>query len=273
MYNKNEADISAMIGERITAIYFPVWALCYEVNNEKKTVFVDALAKRGYYQSEGFFEYYGDPISETNSQFVKPNRHQCPNCGDDLHEDHFSLFYPCRNCRRAYLLNNAGGYQQINIRVADSSICAPFWRFPLVISGSRHIETVADFSKLLGSEIALLKKEKQNNKFYLFSPAFKSSDVRNWFNKAYSMLITQPHHKLSDKMPQKYLPFNIDHNEAKQMAIFLWRKLVMKYSWGFPELQHLDESYLPDGEIVWLPAQNYALINKAVGFKEVNVVD
>lgn len=272
LYNKKEADISAMIGERISAIYFPIWALWYEVKNEKKTVFVDALAKRGYYQIEGFYEYSGDVCSGKNSHFIKPLRHQCPNCGDDLTEDHFSLFYPCKNCGRYFTLDNSGGYEQTGISSADAEVVAPFWRFPLAIEGKRNFKTVAEFSRLLGSEIALLRKEKKNNQFYLYSPAFKSSDVRSWFKKAYTMLVTQPHDHLNDKLGEKYVPLNIDIDEARQMAIFLWKKLTLKYAWGLPELLNLQESSLQNGEIVWLPAKNYALIRKSVGFKEVNVV-
>ncbi len=273
LYSKNQADISAMIGERVTSIYFPVWALSYETHNEKKTVFVDALAKRGYHQAEGFYEYTGPVSSEVNSHFVKPRRHQCPNCGDDLQEDHFSLFYPCKNCNRAYVLDTTGGYSQVHVKCAGSEVCAPFWRFPMVIEGDRRFATVAEFAKLLPSEIALLRKEKRDKQFYLYSPAYKSSDARSWFNNAYSMLITQPQHELGDKLPEKQLPFNIDQSEARQMAIFLWKKLAMKYAWGLPQLKDLSESHLPEGEIVWYPAQNYALIHKVKGFKEVDVLD
>lgn len=269
LYNKNTADFSAVIGERISVIYFPVWTLTHEVNGEHSTVFIDALARRGYFHIGKDFDYQGKLSCEENSYYIEPVRHQCPNCGADLKEDHFSLFYPCINCKRSYILDDSEGYKQVHVKSAGTSVGAPFWRFPLTYEGQRSFKTVFEFSKLLTSEITFLKKEKRNNQFYLYSPAFKSSDVQSWFKNAYSVLLSQPHDELFDALPPRCLAFNIDECEARQMAIFLWRKLTSRYSWNLPPLMELSESDLPAGEIVWLPASNYALIKKVAGYKEV----
>ena len=271
LYDKQEADISAMIGERVSAIYFPIWALTYDTDGQRKTVFVDALAKRGYNQIEGDFEYDQNEALDGNSHFVMPTRHQCPNCGADLKDDSFSLFYPCYNCDRSYMLGPSGDYMQVKVKCADSNLVAPFWRFSLDIKADIPLKTVADFSRILTAEIALLRKEKRENQFYLYSPAFKSRDAKSWFKNAYSMLVTQPHDELSEKLPRSYLPFTIDEGEAREMAIFLWKRLAMKYAWQGQYPGELTESMLPGGEIIWLPAQNYALIDKAVSYKEVDV--
>jgi ribosomal protein L37AE/L43A len=272
LYDKTEATISAMIGEKLSMIYFPVCALTHEVSGDKKTVFVDALAKRAYAQIDGEFDYSGKLSQGEHSHYIKPVRHQCPNCGADLIEDHFSLFYPCRNCGRSYLLTD-DGYTEINPQSAQSSLCAPYWRFPLEFTGRKSYKTVSDYSKILGGEIALLRKEKRQNQFYLYSPAFKSADIHSWFDAAYAVLRTQPHDSLADSLPQQSPAFCIDEVEARQMAIFLWRMLTLKYAWKLGKKLAIDESSLPAGRIVWLPAGSLKSSAKALNFKEVNVVN
>lgn len=271
LYNKSEAVCSAMIGEKISAIYFPIWAITHKTNGEYKTVFVDSLAKRGYAQTDKPFEYTGKKSTEQNSHFIKPLKHQCPNCGAGLKEKRFSLFYPCKNCDRFYLITD-DGYSQIQCRAAEGQLSAPYWRFPLVFNHKTPYKTVCDFSKLFTAEIALLRKEKQKNQFYLYSPAFKTADVYSWVKKAISVLKTQPHVKLTEnKLPTEGLDFYIDEQEAKEMAIFLWQMSAKKYG----RLQNPDfrlaESDLPPGEIVWLPTENYRLLFGAGKYKEVNI--
>lgn len=271
-YNKTEALFSAMIGEKLSVIYFPVWALTYEASGDRKTVLVDALAKRGYAQTEKPLDYFADNSPPDNSHYIKPLKHQCPNCGADLADDSFSLFYPCNNCHRSYLFND-NGYCQLKVLSADSPVVAPFWRFPLVISDGKSYKTVQDFSQVLNGEIAFLRKEKRSNQFYLYSPAFKSSDSSHWFESGLSVLRTQPHDSLAEKLPKQRLVLSIDEDEARQMAVFLWRMLTFKYSWKIADRLNLDERNLPSGEIVWLPATNCKMISSIKGFKEVSIVD
>jgi len=270
LYNKSEAVCSAMIGEKISVIYFPIWAITHKTDGEYKTVLVDSLAKRGYAKIDKPFEYTGKKSIEQNSQFIKPLKHQCPNCGADLEEKRFSLFYQCVNCDRAYLITD-DGYSQIQCQAAEELLCAPYWRFPLEFKHKTRYKTVRDFSKLLTAEIALLRKEKQENRFYLYSPAFKAADVVRWAKKAISILKTQPHAKLKNKPPAKGLDFYIDEPEAKEMAVFLWQMSAVKYA----RLQGPDfrftESDMPAGEIVWLPIKDYQLLDMASRFKEVNI--
>jgi len=272
LYNKTRPLFSAMIGEQVSMIYFPVWALTHEVGGDLRTVFIDALAKRGYSQTVGKFDYNDENSGDHHSYFIKPLRHQCPNCGADLKEQHFSLFYPCKNCGRSYVLKG-DGYVQVNCLSSRASICAPYWRFPLEFRSRRSYKTVQDFSNLLTAEIALLRKEKRNNRFYLYSPAFKSSNAGRLTGKALMLLRTQPHDTLEENLPDRGPVFCIDENEAKQMAAFLWQIMIMKNVRLQKDEFILDEDKLPAGEIVWLPMQDYQLIGKAISYKEVNVVN
>jgi len=271
LYNKSQPLFSAMIGEQISRIYFPVWAITHEVMGDLRTVFIDGLAKRGYSQTVGEFSYNDKNTGDHHSSFIKPLRHQCPNCGADLKEQHFSLFYPCKNCGRSYILKG-DGYTQIKCLTAEAAICAPYWRFPLEFKSRRSYKTVQDFSNLLTAEIALLRKEKKNNRFYLYSPAFKSSNAGRLTDKALMLLRTQPHETLEENLPAQGPVFCIEESEARQMAVFLWQIMARKNLRLQKDAHTLNEDKLPAGEIVWLPMQDYQLIGKAISYKEVNVV-
>jgi len=272
LYNKTRPLFSAMIGEQISMIYFPVWALTHEIEGNLRTVFIDALARRGYSQIGGKFSHGDRKPEDQHSFYFKPLRHQCPNCGADLKEQHFALFYPCKNCGRSYILKG-DGYTQTKCLTAGDPICAPYWRFPLEFKSSRLYKTVQDFSNLLTTEIALLRKEKKGNRFYLYSPAFKVSGANRLAEKALSLLRTQPHEKLTENLPSQGPVFCIDETEARQMAVFLWQIMASKNSRLQKDEFCLNEDKLPAGEIVWLPMQDYQLIGKAISYKEVNVVN
>lgn len=270
LYNKGRAIYSAMIGEQLSVIYFPIWALTHQVGGQEKTVFVDALAKRGYQQSDSAFKFGGSRSAGQNSQFITPMRHQCPNCGQDLEEKPFSLFYPCSNCRRAYLLDK-NGYRQVAPQVAVAAN-APFWRFKLELAGKKTYKTVKDFSELLVSEPAFLRKEKRDRQFYLYSPAFFAGDVNRWTEMALRIVKSQPHDELVEGLPAVGPDVCVEEKEAKQMAAFLWDIATAKYlklkKAGF----QVDENILPPGEIIWLPLQDEVLLSKSRNFRQVNVV-
>jgi len=272
IYNKSASVCSAMIGEKISVIYFPVWAVTFNSGGEDKTVFVDAVAKRGYTQTEKPFEYKGHISSEKNSHYIQLLKHQCPNCGSDLKENHFSLFYPCTNCNRPYILSD-NGYRQVKCLAADPDVCVPYWRFPLEFHGRKSYKTVKDFYNLLTTEVALLRKEKRDNPFYLYSPAFKATDVNLWVKRATAILKTQPHDKLTEKFPKDGPVLCIDEDEAKEMAIFLWRVIAEKYARLQTGEFCPDDDNFQSGEIVWLPIQDFQLIAKSAEFKEVDVID
>ncbi|MCP4583301.1 MAG: hypothetical protein GY839_16970 [candidate division Zixibacteria bacterium] len=271
LYNKTSPLFSAMIGEQISMIYFPVWVITHENGSDSRIVFVDALAKRGYNQAEGPFEFDNRGLDDENSHFINPLKHQCPNCGADLDQQHFSLFYPCKNCDRSFILEGEG-YTQVKYLTAETSLCAPYWRFPLELKWKRLYKTVDEFSNLLTGEITLLRKEKRGKQFYLYCPAFKVSSARRLTDKALMLLRTQPHDKLIDCLPEQGPVLSIDEDEARQMAVFLWRIMIVKNARLTRKEFRIEEGNLPEGEIVWLPMQDFQLIGKAISYREVNMV-
>jgi DNA-directed RNA polymerase subunit RPC12/RpoP len=271
LYSKGKTLYSAMIGEQISIIYFPIWAMIHQQGNSQKTIFIDALARRAYAQIETPFEFGDNPRPAIEPMTMAPARHQCPNCGADLEDKSFSLYYPCKNCNRAYMLKNSG-YQQIIPKTANSTKCAPFWRFPLELNGQKTYKTVMDFSTLLVSELAFLRKEKRNNQFYLYSPAFYAADANRWVEMALRTIKSQPHDQLIEKIPLAGPDLAIEQNEGKQMAAFLWQVAIARYLKVQKAGFNVDEFSFPEGEIVWLPLDDENLLNKSRDYRQVNVV-
>jgi DNA-directed RNA polymerase subunit RPC12/RpoP len=271
LYTKGKSLYTAMIGEQISLIYFPIWALTHEIAGQQKTVFIDALAKRGYAQIDSPFEFTASSKLTLESASVTPVRHQCPNCGADLEDKPFSLYYPCKNCNRAYLLNKTG-YRQITPLIANLPLSAPFWRFKLELNGQKTYKTVMDFSTLLVSELAFLRKEKRDNQFYLYSPAFYAADPNRWAEMALRIVKSQPHDQLTKKLPGESPDLAIEESEGKQMAVFLWQVIATRYQRVQKAGFRVDESTLPEGEIVWLPLEDETLLTKSRDFHHVNVV-
>jgi len=271
LYNQGKVLYSAMIGEQISLIYFPIWALIHQQGSNQKTIFVDALARRAYAQIDGAFEL-GDNLHQVIEPItITPSRHQCPNCGADLEDKPFSLYYPCTNCKRAYMLA-PNGYRQIHPKTANSTKTAPFWRFPLELKGRETYKTVMDYSKILVSELSFLRKEKRDNPFYLYSPAFYAPDVGRWAEMALRLLKSQPHDQLVEKIPVAGPDLAIEQNEAKQMAAFIWKVAMTRYRKAQKDEFQVDELSLPDGEIVWLPLEDENLLSKSRNYHQVNVV-
>lgn len=269
-YDEAESLCGAMIGSQLSVVYFPIWVINHEFAGVQKAVFVDALAGRGYQSLDHPFNYDGPPSTQKNSSLIKPERHQCPNCGADLAESQFSLFFGCKNCRRSYLLDRSG-LKTVIPRVADGAT-APYWRYHLEIKSGKTYKKVADYSELLVSELSLLAKDKRDNPFYLYAPAFRSADVGRWAEAALRMFRSQPADRLDDKLPPDLAEVTISDTDAREMAFFLWQVSTYRY----PKLRYLTavvRNSLPAaGELVWLPQTDADLMNKAAAFRAVNTI-
>ena len=269
-YDKAEPLCQAMIGGQISVVYFPIWVINHEFAGVQKAVFVDALAGRGYQSLDYPFNYDGPPSTQKNSIFIKPERHQCPNCGADLAESQFSLFFGCKNCRRSFLLDQSG-LKPITPQVADGAV-APYWRYHLEIKSGKAYKKVADYSELLVSELSFMAKDKRENPFYLYAPAFRSADVGRWAEAALRMFRSQPNCRLENKLPPDHAEVTIAEAEAREMAVFLWQVSTYRYP-NLRDMTAVVRNSLPEaGELVWFPQSDIDLINKAAAFRAVNTI-
>ncbi len=269
-YNRAEPLCQAMIGSQVSVVYFPIWVINHEFAGAQKAVFVDALAGRGYQSLDFPFDYTGPQSTQKNSIFIKPEKHQCPNCGADLAESQFSLFFGCKNCRRGYLLDQSG-LKSSNPLVANGGV-APYWRFHLEIKSGKTYKKVADYAELLVSELSLMAQAKRENLFYLYAPAFRSADVGRWAEAALRMFRSQPSDRLENKLPPDLAEVTISEADAREMAVFLWQVSTYRYP-GLKDWISIVRNSLPaNGELVWFPQSDANLMSKAKAYRAVNTI-
>lgn len=243
---------SEMIGEGLSVIYYPVWALSIDHGEEKRTLLVDGLSKRVYYQIPRLLDYDPEGVDRSRAEELKPVQHKCPNCGFDLPVSEASLFYHCSNCGRSYLIKD-DGYLKTEMK---SATCEPgkeyhpFWRFPFSLSNG--IDTVYGFSRVLTGEIPLIAKSKSKNPFYLYVPGFKAANLRALTNVGTRLCRIQPELKVERRAVPARAEMILPEGEALELGRFYWNVIRSKY-------QHLDR---PDyefkscktgpGELLWL---------------------
>ncbi|OGC90809.1 MAG: hypothetical protein A2W25_12800 [candidate division Zixibacteria bacterium RBG_16_53_22] len=248
-----EHVISEMIGEGLSIIYYPVWALSATVGGMPVTYFIDGLSKRIINEtSEPFEDRSGETGLVIGDEF-KPIPHRCPNCGADLPVSEFSLIYYCRNCHKSYIVVS-DGYRLTKTRSAlheQGKDYFPYWRFQF--KGGRGESSVGEFAKILTGEIPLIAKNKAKNAFYLYVPAFKMPDLDNMTTRAIRLCRTQPRLELSEDEITPAADMILPECEAVELARFYWQVIRSRYRYlNIPDYVFTQGSLVGQGELLWL---------------------
>jgi LSD1 subclass zinc finger protein len=255
-----ECLISEMVGEWLSVIYYPVWAYSVLSRAGETTYFLDGLSKRILNTHVGSIDVVAKGVDKSQSSTFQPVAHKCPNCGFDLLVSETAIVYYCSNCNRSFLIQDTS-YLQIPTR---SGICDPggahfpFWKFAISITKGQ--KTVGEFAKLLTGEIPLIARNKAQNQFYLYIPAFKFPELDMLTNRGLRLCRTQPIIEYgNDSITPGAEPI-LPQGEALELARFYWFVLRSKY-------RHLlDPSYdikaANNPEFVWLTLTDFTAINR-----------
>ncbi len=257
-YNQGNTDgreehvTSEMIGEGLSVIYYPVWAYSIARDSMESTLFIDGLAKRVINEIAEAFENSPKGKDESTATELNPVQHKCPNCGFDLPISDSSLFYHCSNCDHSYLIKD-DGYQSAETLSSvneQGSSYYPFWRFPF--STGAKIKTVAEFSKILPGEIPLIAKNKAQNIFYLYSPAFKIADLRSLTARGIRLCNMQPILEIEKAPVVPAAEMVLPESEGKELVRFYWNSMRIKYKFLDNDIYNFDKSLVGAGELIWL---------------------
>lgn len=251
---ERQTVFTEMIGERQSLLYFPLYVLTGMSHGQHLTLVVDALSKRVIHNTSEPWQTQsaGRPIKAVSA--LKPEPHKCPNCGSDFEPSERSLVYPCDNCNRAYLLDESGYTQMQKPRFFDGpGTMYPFWRVPLSFGKPRKANTVGEFTKLLTADIPLLARNKKEQPFYVYVPAFAGADAEWHVQAAVRMMRTQPRLK-SGKQDFKNAPqVSLPLAESLEFAAFAWNWLRMSYGHLRGDDMSYDSARTGDAELVWMP--------------------
>jgi LSD1 subclass zinc finger protein len=208
---------SEMIGEGLSVIYYPVSVCVIDHNGMLSTLFVDGLAKHVYNETPGEADFGGKGIDNSSASELNPVQHKCPNCGFDLPVSQRSLFYYCENCDRSYMIGD-DTYHKVEARCAAHESRAqyhPFWRFPFSV---KDRDTVGKFSKILTGEIPLIARSKKDNKFYLYIPAFRSTNLDSLTSLGLRLCRVQPELEIKGEMSSPASEMVLPPSEGLELA-------------------------------------------------------
>ena len=135
----------------------------------------------------------------------------------------------------------------------------PFWRIPLQFE---NMTLVKHFSKFLTGEIPLIAKQKAENPFLIYVPAFKVADLRSISQKAISMTCMQPLLTFEDKSVTPASEMILPAPEAMEMARFIWNAIRFKYRQISGEKFAIQDGNLGQAELVWLTLSMSAAFTK-----------
>jgi predicted RNA-binding Zn-ribbon protein involved in translation (DUF1610 family) len=243
---------SEMIGEGLSVIYYPVWAFTLNQGDFTTTMFIDGLNKRVYHEIPGELKTNSRGSDLSRASEINPVQHKCPNCGFDLPISEYSLFYYCRNCFRAYMINN-DNYVATELRTAkyeEGKYYHPFWRFAFAIGDD--IKTVAKFSKILTGEIPLVARKKAQNDFYLYVPGFKSKNLNSLTNVGTRICCVQPVLEIENRNVPFEAEMVLPESEALELARHYWNVVKSKYRHLEKPQYQFEDCKTSQGEIVWL---------------------
>jgi predicted RNA-binding Zn-ribbon protein involved in translation (DUF1610 family) len=247
-----ECLISEIVGAKLSLIYYPVWAYCFEMDGSEKTAFLDGLSRRVINIVDGAYEYSAQGKDSGPSSGFSPVPHKCPNCGYDFPVSESALVYRCSNCGRFYIIH-ADGYSQIQTTgyvYEPSSSLYPFWKIPFEIGDD--MTTVSQFSKILTGEIPLIAKNKAAQHFYLYMPAFVIPNLESLTTVGLRLCRTQPILSLGNSEIRLAGDVVLNDNDAFILAKFYWFLIRCRYRHLLESGYEFRPEMLGKPELVWL---------------------
>jgi len=247
-----ELIISEMIGEGLSIIYYPIWALATSMSGSVSTFFLDGLSRKIITETQGIFEYHAGTAGLAVGDDFKPVPHRCPNCGADLPVSEVSLVYYCSNCHKSYVVesndNRFTATRSARFEKAENSY--PFWRFQFNAGNGEKV--VGEFARILTGEIPLIDRNKANNPFYFYIPAFKTSNLETMTARAIRLNRTQPILELIEDEIAPAAEVILPESEAIELARFYWQVMRSKYRHLNTPVYDFRAGKIGHGELLWL---------------------
>lgn len=261
-HGDKEREFTEMVGERQVLVYFPVFLITGRTGSPAVdvTMVIDGMSKRVLSTQREPWQAPRAPLAIENHPAWKPEAHACPNCGDTLPPSERSLYYPCGNCSRHWLLT-AEGYQPVVASLVGEGPgeLYPFWRFPLAFHRRPEVATVGAFSRLLTADIPLLDKRKRDRLFHVYVPAFSGADADWQVQIAVRMTRTQPLVEPCGPNRKEVAAVSLPASEGQQFARFAWDWLRVSYmNLRSPEFAWRAGA-AGSPELVWLPVASERL--------------
>jgi predicted RNA-binding Zn-ribbon protein involved in translation (DUF1610 family) len=261
---KKRADDKLMlelIEERLSLIYFPLWAADLVASDGRFFHVIDGITGRVLKQGLGSFEQKKSKTGEVETFYpLQIAPHRCPNCGWDLPVKPFHLLFPCTNCGKMWKIE-PDGYVEVEGRVAkareepDSNAtqaCGyyPFWVLEAGLRGKKK-SSIEEVFRLLPSEVGLFNVRRKSRPFLFCIPAFELANLKKVGDIALAYVRTQPELITQAVTEENLEGVFLSEQDAKKIAELLWFKIVSgKVNLEFDRWKKLT---LTSMGIIWCP--------------------
>jgi hypothetical protein len=136
----------------------------------------------------------------------------------------------------------------------------PFWRIPLKFE---NLTQVKQYAKYLTGEIPLIARQKAENQFMIYVPAFKVADLKSLSQKAVSLTCMQPVLSFDNKSIRPSAEMILPASEALEMGRFIWNAIRFKYRQIAGEKFEIKNGNLGQPELIWITLSMPAPISRS----------
>lgn len=224
-----EMQISELVGERYSLLFFPFYSFTLQNNGKKSEVLVDALSHKVIRGNVDLDELKknssGDKIPYKPLGFIPFN---CPNCGWEFSFKPRTMIHFCKSCAQAWL-ERGGSYVPVPYKISlqDKSPktgCRylAFWKLTAVIkTPEREYKSLQEFYELFPLPRILDQERIKNRDISFYIPAFRIKNVA--IVDKFAARLTQLQPILSEGDPDSAEELDLSDvwlplKEAKEMA-------------------------------------------------------
>ena len=180
-----EMEISELVGERYSLLFFPFYSFTLQKNGKRSEVLVDALSLKvikGHVDLHELKKYSsGDKIPYKPLGFIPFN---CPNCGWEFSFRPRTMIHFCKSCSQAWI-ERGGSYVPVPYQISLQDIgpktgCKylAFWKLTVSIkTPEREYRSLQEFYELFPLPRVLDQESIKNRNFSFFIPAFRIKNV------------------------------------------------------------------------------------------------
>ena len=254
---------TALIGEKYSLLYFPLFYFLVAMEGKEHTVVVDGLSHsviKGTLPKEALKS--NDPserLPYTPLNFIP---FKCPNCGWDLPFQPSARIHLCNTCGMAWQ-EFGGRFHQVRYKVWEPEspmkdlVYLPLWRLEIGIhTAKKQYNTLKEFFELFPQPRLQPKRKLDEEPIYFYVPAFRIRNPVAVDKFASRFILQQP--RIPETLPtnlreEKAGPAWLPLGEAMEMARMLLFSITPKRSKPIQAAVKEAKIQLKHRELLWVP--------------------
>ena len=266
---------TALIGEKYSLIYFPLFYFLLAMGGTKRTAIVDGLSHKIIKGElpKGALKANdpGEKFPYTPLNFIP---FKCPNCGWDLPFQPSARIHLCNTCGMAWQ-EFGGRFHQVKYKVWEPEIPVknllylPLWRLQITITTpKKEYHSLREFFELFPQPRIQDQRKLEKESIYFYVPAFRIRNPVAVDKFASRLILHQP--PIPEELPtnlreKRAGPAWLPLGEAMEMAQMLLFSITPKRSKPIQAAVKEATIRLAHREMLWVP-----FVEKGIFLREVH---